>query len=146
MTFKLLDPVDHQSNQNNPEFLRLQKRLGLSHKHKQIIYSPTCSQSSLTRSHSDLEWSHSDLQHLENLPGGKNLRTTVRFVSLLCTYVARSWEIVSRSIPEWVFWSMCIYPTESRKNCSPQCSEDALKRLLPGKPNLHQLCNIHNEN
>ena len=49
MTFKLFDPVDHQSNQNNPEFLRLQKRLGLSHKHKQIIYSPTCSQSSLTK-------------------------------------------------------------------------------------------------
>ena len=36
-----------------------------------------------------------------------------------------------------ISWSICIHPTESRKNCSPQCSQDTLKRLSSNKPNLH---------
>ena len=67
-----------------------------------------------------------------------------------------SWGIVPRPTPggEYYSWyfnnyslkNNIVHPTESRKNCSPQCSQNTLKRLWSNKPNKHQLCNIHNEN
>ena len=132
--------------------MRLQKRLGLSHKHKQMrnrtdmryLYQSFLSTvwwiilhlistyllystgQLLTRIYDNLEGSHGDLEGSHGDPRWKESKDDRTFTSIQRTLLLLRYCFLINSRRSILNYVRSSY--EIRKNCRPQCSQDTLKR------------------